>query len=360
MAARSLGASKKSAAVRRRVSAKGNAIKASAPAKTQRAVTVKGKTGSQKVTVVRTKSVQEAGRDNMTALNGDALTELVEFLSQPENQSKILAVLRMAKTDSYFCTRRTLPTDWIHHTLIYLKSVSKTLWKEVLLTFAKAKNLRWDEKLLAFCDKKYELHGIEAIVCYLGRMTYDDHLAKELHYKPLLIAVMVERFKTCTGSVTIGRDGTLSFDPPLYKFGAAANGRHSSIIHTPTGTEASIPDDLCVRSDGSWRIVDDWSTFDASLVGKRRSENVFSLFEEDDKEDNISYDTDTFLDYMIAAVLGADPNLRENFQGSQRAYDAAVRDGEAGAEDAPSASAAVLPVSAKPASLPKGARAPDV
>ena len=105
----------------KRVSKKGKEeVKAQKQAKTQQALKLTKATGdSKQVAVSRVKSASSTGSENLAAINQEALLELNEHLLA--NPHKILVLLRMAKKEEYFKEASTLPGDWLHSTLIYVK-----------------------------------------------------------------------------------------------------------------------------------------------------------------------------------------------------------------------------------------------
>ena len=236
----------------------------------------------------------------MGSIVNEALLELNSHLL--EHPHKVLPALRMVKNSAFGTLKCKIPQEWIHHTLIYFYNISKELWRDVLMRYAKARQLPWTEELLKKCDRKYNLKGLELLSSFLGQIVWQDHLAKELHYKPMLVLVMLDRFMSMSPDTSISIDantGEISPAPSLYAFDGAVDGRYTHIKHLPQGVKALLPEDLCVKVGGAWTIEDGHSWNDAYIKGARISENCFKLFYEQGLGQHIQYDTDSFLDNFI-------------------------------------------------------------
>ena len=308
----------------KRVSKKGKEeVKAQQQQKTQQALRLTKAAGeSKQVAVARMKSAASSGSENLTAINQEALVELNQhLLSFPR---KILILLRMAQKEEFFKEASTLPGDWLHATLIYVKSAGKANIKEAILMYAKEKKLNWSMELLTKADKANDLKGIEMISCYLAGMDWNDYLPKKMHYKPLFKKVLCNMFSKSTGNVVIHpKTGALTFEPPVYElssFDGTAN-KYMDIKHNPTGKTVKISEDLHV-TDKNWHIQDAWSTFHAALRGRTITENVYGMFEEANNVQDIEYDTDAVFDSTITEVLDSDPDLQKTLGDAEKELEA--------------------------------------
>ena len=77
------------------------------------------------------------GGEALQSMLQSSLCDWVEHLL--EHPERILIVEKYAKTDSNFIVEKATPRDWFHATLIYLSSISKEFWLEVLKAYFKHK-----------------------------------------------------------------------------------------------------------------------------------------------------------------------------------------------------------------------------
>jgi hypothetical protein len=267
---------------------------------TQRAV--RNSTAGVRVAVV--KSVTAASKDSLGAICDEGLSELNDFLLlRPE---RILVTLRMAKDDSYFRMKVKTSEHWIHSTLVYMAGVPKKFWKQLLMEYREAKrpNSPWSDDLLKKMDKMQALEGISNAVSYLGRICMQDHLPSQLHYKPLLRDVILERMMENSFMLEIDADGSVKFGKQLgvYAFDGLTETGYSTIVHLPTKISVNICEGFKVGLD-NWDIDDNHDWVKASLVGKRVKENILKMFVDDGKWNEIGYDKATFLDDLIETHL---------------------------------------------------------
>ena len=143
----------------------------------------------------------------------ESLCNVVQHLV--DNPNKILLTEKHVLADSNFVVRKGVPKGWSHPTLLYLSSVSKEFWVEVLLEHSHSKADRSlatiTEEDLRRMDKAMDRRGIEHLSHYLGQLTTKNHIPNHCRYKPLLKAVMVARMLAMDLSFSIGAGNKVNF-----------------------------------------------------------------------------------------------------------------------------------------------------
>ena len=140
----------------KRVSVAGKAIKQDSRDKgTVPALRVTTKDGKATIKTGVSKSTTVVVQDSMGSIVNEALLELNSHLL--EHPHKVLPALRMVKNSAFGTLKCKIPQEWIHHTLIYFYNISKALWRDVLMRYAKARQLPWTEELLKKSDRRYNL-----------------------------------------------------------------------------------------------------------------------------------------------------------------------------------------------------------
>ena len=240
------------------------------------------------------------------------------------NSYKILVLNRMMFNENNFRDKPTIPDNWLHPTLIYLKNIGKERWIEALIIYGKQNNkVHWTDQLIRRMDKKNDLQGIQMLTSRMGHLDWSDHLPKEAHFKPLLIKLLVAWWVKVKAVCDIKPDGLLEM-APVYELQTVKENRFTEIKHC-SGAVIEIDDELLVKSDGTWAVDDNWSWCNASLKGKRRHENVYDMFHEAGAITTIEYDSDCFLDDGIRDLLNADEQFRNVFEASTKEVDAFVK-----------------------------------
>ena len=270
------------------------------------ALTIKG--GSVKT--AQAKSAKLVGQDNLSAILNDALNELVEDCLN--NPHKILVLNRMSKIKEYFEQKEAIQEDWLHPTLIRFDKVPKQFFIGLLVEYAAKQQLTpaWTEELLKKFDKKHSRKGIEALVCYLGHLSFTDHIPNLCTYKPLLKAVLTSRFELNNVQVKIDyTGGGMDFSKDgIYTLTGLVGNKWTKIVHNKSEVSVDIPEDFSVTMD-SWKLVANHSWEAAQLKGKSVSIQILHLFEEKGLTEHIAYDKKKALNDTAEALARNFPEL---------------------------------------------------
>jgi len=242
----------------RRTSQKAKTIKNNAKRLTQQQVVSverSSATSEEKSIKVGTgRAASASGQEVVSSMLKEGLNELIQFLStQPD---RILLTLKWAQNDKNFTVKEKCPKDFIHFTLVYFSGVPKQLWVQVLLKFFQEKGRApQTEEVIRKMDKANGLTGITRYVGFVGRFLMTDHLAKEMHYKPLLTDVIFNRMTASGRWLEVEKDGKVKFDDDgeYQLVDRNDQGTYKSVQHVASGVKVAIPDDYTVTGSGGGR-----------------------------------------------------------------------------------------------------------
>ena len=254
-------------------------------------------------------SAQQRGQSLIESVISEDLYALVqECLNAPH---KVMMTLRFAKTDSNFVITPQKADNglWLHGTCVRMERVPKFLYIEALVEYRNRRGgKQWTPQLIRKMDKRHGLKGVQKAVCKLGAFEFTDHIPQRCYYKPALRELIVQRMLLESArrgddwDITISANGEDNIDATshfqLVEFGE--DGRYHKILFRGTGDTIDIPEDMFVTK--TWKIETGWSIKEATLAGRRKSDNIRELFVEDGNE-CCCYDSVTHMDALAEKVL---------------------------------------------------------
>ena len=138
---------------------------------------------------------------------------------------------------------------------------------------------------------------------FLGSMSMSDQLEPRLHYKPLLKAVLLARFKEIGESVFYAQDMHIAFgnEKGIYQLSDKRDGVYNAITHVRLNVSVPIPDDFRV-TDESWTFVDNHSWLRCTLQGKKYNIKVFKVFLDCNQQRRIDYHRTSLLTELGTSI----------------------------------------------------------
>jgi hypothetical protein len=163
-------------------------------------------------------------------------------------------------------------------------------------------------------DKRHGHEGVSQMTEFLGSMSMSDQLEPRLHYKPLLKAVLLARFKEIGESVFYAQDMHIAFgnEKGIYQLSDKRDGVYNAITHVRLNVSVPIPDDFCV-TDESWTFVDNHSWLRCTLQGKKYNIKVFQVFLDCNQQRRIEYHRTSLL---TALTDEKNPSYKTEYEAS--------------------------------------------
>jgi hypothetical protein len=152
-------------------------------------------------------------------------------------------------------------------------------------------------------DKRHGHEGVSQMTEFLGSMSMSDQLEPRLHYKPLLKAVLLARFKEIGESVFYAQDMHIAFgnEKGIYQLSDKRDGVYNAITHVRLNVSVPIPDDFRV-TDESWTFVDNHSWLRCTLQGKKYNIKVFQVFLDCNQQRRIEYHRTSLLTELGTSI----------------------------------------------------------
>jgi hypothetical protein len=248
-------------------------------------------TKKERITKMSTKvSLHQAAEGHLGVIYENAIQEISTFLrAHPE---RILPLQHMMKVDNYFQLGVKKSADWLHTTAVNFSKVPKTLLRDVLLDYLKDQKggQIWTDDVIRMIDKRHGHEGVLQMTEFLGSMSMSDQLEPRLHYKPLLRAVLLARFKEIGESVFYAQDMHIAFgnEKGIYQLSGKIGDVYNSITHVRLNVSVPIPDDFRV-TDENWKFEDNHSWLRCILRGKKYNIQVYQVFVDCDQQRRIQY-----------------------------------------------------------------------
>ena len=307
-----------------------------APSRRQQIVKKVAKSKAKAAPVKKKLTVAKGSKESSvltTALNA-ALDDITQTLLRDHH--KILLTQRYVHTEKLFKVVDAADKFTLHKTLIYLSQAPKALMRAVLIKYSEYKNAKvtWTDELLNRADRVHHLKGVQNLFFNLADLDADNKI--HVHHRKAFVEAYFRRMKLVNRPLPqiSGRDGKISFEScQCYKYQTVVDGKFTEIYHF-AGTKITIPDDYNILDNNTWTFSENHSSLLAEIQGRRRTGNVWDLFEEvlgDDWDHGADRD-EKMADIVVAvkAELGDDVKAEdddEDFEQEELPPPAPVGDG---------------------------------